>query len=139
MFGISTTEFLLILAVGLIVFGPKKLPDLARTLGRVVGEFKKASAELKRSLDTDENLAEVKRTFDQAVAEGMTAGLAQKTPEEAAEVDALAQTNKPRADESEAKTPATVEAAEAGPEAEKEQSAADGAAEIPPPQRHDQS
>jgi sec-independent protein translocase protein TatB len=42
MFGIGMPEMILILAVALIVIGPKKLPDLAKSLGRAFGEFKKA-------------------------------------------------------------------------------------------------
>jgi len=74
-FGISTTEFLVILAVGLLVIGPSKLPEVARSLGRLVGELKKATRDIKDSFEADENLNEVRRTFDQAVAEGMSAGL----------------------------------------------------------------
>ena len=40
---IGTQELILILAIILIVFGPKKLPELARELGRAIQEFKKAS------------------------------------------------------------------------------------------------
>ena len=39
MFGIGMPEMILILAVALIVIGPKKLPDLAKSLGRAIGEF----------------------------------------------------------------------------------------------------
>jgi sec-independent protein translocase protein TatB len=44
MFGIGMPEMFLILAIALIVIGPKKLPDLAKSLGRAFGEFKKATA-----------------------------------------------------------------------------------------------
>ena len=64
MFGIGMPELLLILAVALIVIGPKKLPDLARSLGRALGEFKKATEDLKGSLGVDEDLGEVKKAFD---------------------------------------------------------------------------
>lgn len=43
MFGIGPGELLVILILALIIFGPNKLPDLARTLGRTVKEFKKAT------------------------------------------------------------------------------------------------
>ena len=43
---IGTQELILILAILLIVFGPKKLPELARDLGRAVQEFKKASKDI---------------------------------------------------------------------------------------------
>jgi TatA/E family protein of Tat protein translocase len=65
MFGIGMPELLLILAVALIVIGPKKLPDLARSLGKAMGEFKKATAELKESIQIDSELKDVKQAFDQ--------------------------------------------------------------------------
>ena len=46
--GIGTGEFLLILVIVLMVFGPGKLPEIARTLGRAVREFKKYSSALTR-------------------------------------------------------------------------------------------
>lgn len=65
MFGIGMPELLLILAVALIVIGPKKLPDLARSLGKALGEFKKATTELKESIQIDSELKDVKQAFDQ--------------------------------------------------------------------------
>ena len=56
-------ELLLILAIALIVIGPKKLPDLAKSLGRAFAEFKKATSELKDSLEIDSELKDIKRTF----------------------------------------------------------------------------
>ena len=64
MFGIGMPEMLLILAIALIVIGPKKLPDLAKSLGRAFGEFKRATSELKQSIDIDDDLHDVKKTFD---------------------------------------------------------------------------
>ena len=43
MFGIGVPELILILVVGLIVFGPGKLPEMGRTLGKGIREFRKAS------------------------------------------------------------------------------------------------
>ena len=63
MFGIGMPEMILILAVALIVIGPKKLPDLAKSLGRAMGEFKKATSELKESMEADTGLSEVKETL----------------------------------------------------------------------------
>ena len=65
MFGIGMPEMILILAVALIVLGPKKLPDLAKSLGRALREFKKATSELKESIDVDNELTDVKKTFDE--------------------------------------------------------------------------
>lgn len=64
MFGIGMPEFLLIMAIALIIIGPKKLPDLAKALGKALGEFKKATEELKDTMDIDKPLSDVKRSFD---------------------------------------------------------------------------
>ena len=54
MFGIGMQELLIILAVALIVLGPKKLPELARTLGRAFSEFQRATQELRSSINLDD-------------------------------------------------------------------------------------
>ncbi len=51
MFGIGFPELLLILAIALIVIGPKRLPDVAKALGRGLGEFKRATDEMKQSFN----------------------------------------------------------------------------------------
>jgi Tat protein translocase TatB subunit len=48
MFGIGMTELLVILVIGLVVLGPKKLPELARSLGRGLAEFRRASTDMRR-------------------------------------------------------------------------------------------
>jgi len=65
MFGIGVPEMLLILAIALIVIGPKKLPDLAKSLGRALGEFKKATSDIKESLEIETDLTDVKKAFDE--------------------------------------------------------------------------
>jgi sec-independent protein translocase protein TatB len=52
-------DLLVILVIALIVFGPKKLPDLAKTIGRALGEFKKMTGEAKASIGIKE-LGEIK-------------------------------------------------------------------------------
>lgn len=54
MFGMGMPEILLILAIALIVIGPKKLPDIAKALGRAMGEFKRATNDLKSTINIDE-------------------------------------------------------------------------------------
>ena len=59
MFGsIGGTELLLIMVVALLVFGPRKLPKLGRTIGKAMGEFRRASndfrSSLEREIDTEE-------------------------------------------------------------------------------------
>ena len=54
MFGsIGVPEMLIILVIALIIFGPRKLPELGRSLGRSLNEFKRASNELKHTLDEE--------------------------------------------------------------------------------------
>jgi len=51
MFGIGGQELFIILIIALIVLGPKKLPDLAKSLGKALGEFQRATQDLKREID----------------------------------------------------------------------------------------
>jgi sec-independent protein translocase protein TatA len=54
MFGpIGMPELVVIMVLALIIFGPRKLPELGRSLGRSLGEFKRASNELKHTLDEE--------------------------------------------------------------------------------------
>ena len=64
MFGIGMPEMILILAIALIVIGPKKLPDLAKYLGRAIGEFKNAASDFKESIDIHSEINDVKNQFD---------------------------------------------------------------------------
>ena len=66
MFGIGFPELLLIMAVALIVVGPSKLPDLARALGRGYAEFRRATEELKETLEQDDTVREIKQEFHSA-------------------------------------------------------------------------
>lgn len=50
---IGFPEMLVILVVALIIFGPRKLPELGRSLGRSINEFKRASNELRTTLDEE--------------------------------------------------------------------------------------
>ncbi len=56
MFGIGTGELLIILFIILLVFGSKKLPELAQGLGRGIREFKKATNEIEEELDLNKPL-----------------------------------------------------------------------------------
>ena len=59
MFGsVGMPELLIILTLALIIFGPRKLPELGRSLGKSLGEFKRASNELRNTLDEEIRIEE---------------------------------------------------------------------------------
>jgi sec-independent protein translocase protein TatA len=54
MFGsIGLPELLLIFVIALLLFGPRKLPDIGKSLGKAMGEFRRASNDLRRSLEEE--------------------------------------------------------------------------------------
>lgn len=53
MFGIGMPELLVILGLALILIGPKKLPQLAKSLGRTMGELRKATDDLKETISEE--------------------------------------------------------------------------------------
>ncbi|MBW2093105.1 MAG: twin-arginine translocase subunit TatB [Deltaproteobacteria bacterium] len=66
MFGIGTQELLIILVIALVVIGPKHLPDMAKALGRGIGEFRRATDELKKTIDADDDLKEISKSLSEA-------------------------------------------------------------------------
>jgi sec-independent protein translocase protein TatA len=72
MFGIGTTELIVIMFVILLLFGAKKLPELAQGLGRGIREFKKASNEIQDEfrVNPDSPTAKPKTPNDQINSSG---------------------------------------------------------------------
>ncbi len=109
MFGIGMTEMILIAALALIVLGPKKLPDLARSLGRGFAEFKRATNELKSTIDM-EIKAEEERHNKKVAAQGE-----QKIPQNGDEALSPAAVDLPVPPDVDVKTVADAETPDAAP------------------------
>ncbi len=62
MFGLGIPELIVIFVIALIVFGPKKLPDLGKSIGRAMAEFKKASQDFQESVQSE--MRDVEKSAD---------------------------------------------------------------------------
>ena len=79
MFGIGFQEMLIILVVVLIFFGPKRLPDLAKSLGKGIAEFKKASEDVRKGIEDavkEESVAETTKPPEDLSSYGKAPGSA---------------------------------------------------------------
>jgi len=97
MFGIGFQEMLIILVVVLIFFGPKRLPDLAKSLGKGIAEFKKASEEVRKGIEDavkEESVSETPNPPEDLSSYGKAPGNA-STPEETAKPESAAPTGVP--------------------------------------------
>jgi sec-independent protein translocase protein TatA len=69
MFGsIGMPELIIILVIALIIFGPRKLPELGKSLGRSLNEFKRASTDLQNTLEQEIKIEEQKEAAAKAPA-----------------------------------------------------------------------
>ena len=82
MFGIGMPELIIIFVIALVIIGPKKLPDLARALGKGMAEFRRATEDIKANLGVQDEIKEVQEELADSVSGLMHASdLAEKTQE----------------------------------------------------------
>lgn len=97
MFGIGSTELLVILVVALIVIGPAKLPEIARSLGKALGEFRRVSTDVKRTIEMEveheEQKAKAEKARKELFPEGEDTGKTAAAGSGAAETSTDAATN----------------------------------------------
>ena len=84
MFGIGTSEILIILLIALLVLGPKEIPKIARTLGRGLREIERAKDELKESIEFEVEESDKKETEKKPQSEFTSAN---KEPEPSEKLD----------------------------------------------------
>lgn len=69
MFGIGFSEILIILVIALIFIGPKKLPEVAKTLGRAINEFRRSTEEIKK--DINKEVREIEKIGQDVLSESL--------------------------------------------------------------------
>ncbi len=119
MFGIGSTEFLVILLVALVVLGPKSLASVSRTLGKAMGEFRRVSTDFQRTLNAEVEQEEHLKRKQEAEKEFFSPeARAEHAAQTAAQAQAAAQPAAPQTQAAPAAgaAPAATETAAAQPE-----------------------
>ena len=133
MFGIGSTEFLVILLVALVVLGPKSLASVSRTLGKAMGEFRRVSTDFQRTLNAEVEQEEHLKRKQEAEKEFFSPeARAEHVAQTAAQAQAAAQPAAPQTQAAPAAgaAPAATETAAARPAAQPE--VVPSAAPVPP-------
>ena len=70
MFGVGSSELIIILIIALLILGPKEIPKVARTLGRGMRELQRAKDELKKNIEfEDDSISEIKSDLTEMINE----------------------------------------------------------------------
>jgi TatA/E family protein of Tat protein translocase len=80
MFGIGMPELIIIFVIALLIFGPKELPKIGRTIGKAMGEFRRASDELRDGIQREIDLAEREEKAPPVAEESPIPGAAKTMP-----------------------------------------------------------
>jgi sec-independent protein translocase protein TatA len=85
---IGTQEIIIIFIIALIVFGPRKLPELGKSIGKGLAEFKKASNELRKTWEDEVNLDKEKSSLNNAISEstGNLSGIVNEVKNDLSEI-----------------------------------------------------
>ncbi|CCO22097.1 Sec-independent protein translocase protein TatB [Maridesulfovibrio hydrothermalis] len=100
MFGIGSTELIVILVVAVILIGPQKLPELIKTLGKGLSEVKKMSNDVKSTLDAEISAADLERKAKEDAE--------REAARKKAEAEAMEKARKAEAEKQESEKPETV-------------------------------
>ena len=118
MFGIGMTELLVIFVIGLLVLGPKRLPELARSLGRGLAEFRRASLDVRKEfMDVAEEVRIRPPSLEEASADmpPQAGDVAAAPPDEEADAETKAEAGDGDASTPDAEAPAKPAVAKPAP------------------------
>ncbi len=93
--GIGLSEIAIVILIALVVFGPKRLPEMGRQLGKVIREFRDATSDIRSQIGIDDitdSVKDIKSGFSLTSTGGATTGAAAATPAAAATLDAALDT-----------------------------------------------